>query len=277
MISYSAISTPGDIWKMSDPFIKPLIANQYSIGFYRNFLNNIFETSVEAYYKGFTNVIDYRDGAKLEMNRFIETQLVNAEGRNYGVEFLIKKNAGRFDGWITYTYSRSLRKTSSVFPEESINNNRYYPSSYDRPNDFSIVTNFNLNKRLKFSANFSYSSGRPITFPEYYYTSGTDYTMPNYEGTDEVVWFSEKNKYRVPPYHRLDLTISLSESLRVSKKLKGRWSFSVLNVYGRKNPYSIYYKMEEASPVNDYERFNMYMLYLIGRPVPTLSYSFIFN
>jgi hypothetical protein len=266
LITYSSVATPSDIWKLADPFIKPLIANQIAIGFYRNFFNNTIETSVEVYYKGLANVVDYKDGAQLEMNRNIETQLVNADGRNYGLEFLFKKNSGKVDGWITYTYSRSLRKTNGKFAGEIINHNRYYPSSYDRPHDFSIMANFHQNKRLMFSANFTFSSGRPVTLPEYKYFSGNE----------SVVFFSDKNKYRIPSYHRLDLTISLDESLRLKKKWKGSWSFSVLNVYGRKNAYTIYYKMEDPSPANDYNRFSLYKLYLIGRPVPTISYSFKF-
>jgi hypothetical protein len=266
MISYTSVTTPADIWKLADPFIKPIIASQYAIGYYRNFFNNTIETSVEVYYKGLENVIDYKDGAQLEMNPYIETQLVRGTGKNYGIELLVKKNAGRFDGWVTYTYSRSLRKTNGLYKEEMINNNHYYPSSYDRPNDFTIVTNFHLNKRVIFSANFNYSTGRPVTLPEYKF----------YSGSDVVVYFSEKNKYRIPDYHRLDLSITVNESLRLSKRWKGSWSFSILNVYGRKNPYTVYYKMEEPSPVTNNERFNLYKLYLIGRPVPTISYSFKF-
>jgi hypothetical protein len=266
LISYSSVSTPSDVWKLADPFINPLIANQFAIGYYHNFFNNTIETSVEVYYKSLLNVVDYKDGAQLEMNSNIETQLVNTTGRNYGLEFLFKKNSGKFEGWITYTYSRSLRKTNGIFAEETINKNNYYPSSYDRPHDFSIVANYHFNKRLRFSANFSYASGRPITLPEYFY----------FQGNDEVAHFSDKNKYRIPSYHRLDLTISLDESLRLKKKWKGSWSFSVLNVYARKNAYTIYYREEDPSPLNDNNRFSLYKLYLIGRPVPTISYTFVF-
>jgi len=266
LISYSSVASPSDIWKLADPYIKPLIVNQFAIGYYRNFFNNSIETSAEVYYKGISNLVEYKNGAQLEMNPTIENQLLNTAGRNYGVELLLKKNAGKIDGMISYTYSRSLRKTNGVYTEESINNNTYYPSSYDRPHDFSILANYHLNKRLAFSANFVFSSGRPITLPEYKYN----------EGDDLVVYFSAKNKYRIPSYHRLDLTVSLDESLRLKKKWKGNWSFSVLNIYGRKNAYTVYYRMEEASSVNDFSRFSMYKLYLIGKPIPTLTYSFMF-
>jgi len=117
-----------------------------------------------------------------------------------------------------------------------------------------------------FSANFTYSSGRPITLPEYKYITGNEV----------MVFFSDKNKYRIPDYNRLDLTITMYESLSLKKKWKGSWSFSVLNVYGRKNAFTIYYKKEDPSAANDYNRFSLYKLYLIGRPVPTITYSFIF-
>jgi hypothetical protein len=266
LISYSAVSTPADIWKLSDPYVKPLTADQVAVGYYHNFLNNSIETSVEVYYKRLLHVIEYKDGAYLEMNPNLESVLLNATGKNYGIEFLLKKNSGKLDGWISYTYSRSLRRTDGVYNGESINNNRYFPSSYDRPNDFNTVMNYHVNKRLQFSANFTYCTGRPITLPEYKYL----------EGNEVVVFFSDKNAYRIPPYHRLDLTITLDESLRIKKRWKGSWSFSLLNVYGRRNAYTVFYKKEEPSHANDYNRYSLYKLYLIGQPVPTLSYSFIF-
>jgi hypothetical protein len=266
LISYTTVSTPADIWKLADPYVKPLLANQAAIGYYRNFFNNSIEASMEIYYKTLDHVIEYKNGATLEMNPNLSTVLLDASGRNYGLELLVKKNSGKLDGWISYTYSRALRKTDGQYPTEIINNNRYFPSSYDRPHDLTTVANYHVNKRLQFSANFTFSSGRPITLPEYKY----------FEGSEVVVFFSDKNAYRIPAYHRLDLTLSLDESLKIKKRWKGSWSFSILNVYGRKNAYTIFYKKEEPSPANDYNRFSLYKLYLIGRPIPTISYSFIF-
>jgi len=266
LISYSSVSTPADIWKLSDSYIRPLEANQFAVGYYRNFLDNSIETSVEIYYKSLANVIEYKDGAVLEMNTNIENELINAQGKNFGVEFLLKKNSGKIDGWISYTYSRSLRKTSGLRTSEMLNNNTWFPSSYDKPHDLSVVANIHLNKRIQFSSNFSFSTGRPITLPEYRY----------FAGNEVVVFFSDKNQYRIPTYHRLDITLSLDESLKLKKKWKGRWSFSILNVYGRKNAYTIYYKKEDPSPANNYNRYSLYKLYLIGRPIPSASYSFIF-
>jgi hypothetical protein len=266
LISASLVSTPGDIWKLANSILKPLTANQFALGYYRNFLNNSVEASIETYYKTLSNIIDYKDGAVLEMNPDLENGLLNANGINYGVEFSLKKNSGTFDGWISYTYSRSWLKVTDPVQGKIISNNKYYPSSIDKPNDFTIVVNWHANRRLQFTANFTYSSGRPITLPEYKYSTAGEI----------MVIFSKRNEYRIPDYHRLDLTVSLDESLKIKKRWKGHWSFSLLNVYGRRNPYSIYYKKEDPNAFNNYNSFNLYKLYLIGRPIPTLNYSFTF-
>jgi len=266
MISLSLISTPGDIWKLTNSNIKPLIANQFALGYYRNFINNTIETSVEAYYKSLSNIIEYNDGAVLEMNPDLENELLNANGVNYGIEFSLKRNSGKIDGWISYTYSRSLRKVTDLNQGKIISNNNYFPSSYDKPHDFTIVANWHANRRLQFSANFTYSTGIPITLPEYKYSTAGEI----------MVVFSGRNEYRIPDYHRLDIMVSLDESLRIKKKWKGSWSFSLLNVYGRKNPYSVYYKKEDPGEYNNFNRFNLYKLYLIGKPMPILNYSFVF-
>jgi hypothetical protein len=266
MVSLSSVSTPGDIWKLANSNIKPLIANQFALGYYRNFINNTIETSVEVYYKRLSNIIEYKNGAVLEMNPDIENELLNAKGSNYGIEFLLKKNSGKIDGWISYTYSRSLRKVSDPDQGKIISNNKYFPSSYDKPHDFTIVANLHVTKRLQLSANFTYSTGRPITLPEYKYSTGGEI----------LVVFSKRNEYRIPDYHRLDLSISFDESLRKKKKWKGCWSLSLLNVYGRKNPYTVYYKKENPSEFNNFNSFSLYKLYLIGKPIPTLNYTFVF-
>lgn len=266
LLSYTAISTPEDVWKLSDPYIEPVIANQFAIGYYRNFFNNQIETSVETYYKQLKNVVEYKNGAQLALNNHLEQELINADGYNYGIEFLVKKSAGKINGWIAYTYSRSLKKTSGLNQTNMINNNDFYPSQYDKPHDLTVYLNYQLNKRFRVGGNFAFSSGRPITLPEYVFRSGVH----------ELVYYSDRNKYRLPTYHRLDLFVSLDESLRKDKKWKGSWTFSILNVYGRKNAYSVFYKQEEPSVENNYELFSLYKLFLIGRPFPTLTYNFIF-
>jgi hypothetical protein len=266
LISYSSVSTPEDRWKLSDPYFKPLVCDQIALGYFRNFKQNTFETSVELYYKNIKNLVEYKNGAELTLNPYLETAVINAEGKNYGVEVLIKKNSGKLDGWVSYTYSRSFKKTSGVFSEETINSNTYYPSSYDKPHNLTVMSTYHFNRRWRASANFSFNSGRAITLPEYKYQVGTNW----------VIEYSDRNKYRLPTYHRLDLSISLDETLRLKKKWKGSWTLSILNVYGRKNAYSIFYKKDQPSSLNDYRMYSLYKMYIIGKPIPTLTYNFIF-
>ena len=266
LISYTSIPTPDDVWKLSGPYLKPLLANQFALGYYRNFLGKSIETSVELYYKKLANLVEYRNNASIEMRQHLETELINASGKNYGIELLLKKKTGKLDGWVSYTFSRTFRKTSGIYSDEIINNNNSYPSSYDKPHDLTILLNYNINRRWRFSGNFTYASGRSVTLPEYKYSIGAE----------EIIYYSDRNKYRLPPYHRLDLSISIDESLRIKKKWKGSWTFSVLNVYARKNAYSVFYKKDKPDSENDYKRFNLYKLYIIGKPLPTITYNFIF-
>ncbi len=266
LLSYTSIPTPDDVWKLSGAYIKPLIADQFAVGYYHNFPGKSIETSVELYYKKLANLVEYKDNASLEMKQHLETEIINASGKNYGIEFLLKKKTGKLDGWISYTYSRTFKKTSGVFSEEIVNNNDFYPSSYDKPHDLTVLLNYNINRRWRIMGNFTFSSGRSVTLPEYKYNIGAE----------QIIYYSDRNKYRLPPYHRLDLSVSLDESLRIKKKWKGSWTFSILNLYGRKNAYSVFYKKEKPSQDNDFQRFNLFKLYIIGRPLPILTYNFIF-
>ncbi len=266
LISYTSIPTPDDVWKLSGPYIRPILADQFAIGYYRNFLGKSIETSVELYYKKLSNLVEYRNSASIEMKQHIETELINASGKNYGIEFLLRKKTGKLDGWISYTFSRTFKKTSGIYSDEIINNNDFYPSSYDKPHDLTILLNYNITRRWRIAGNFTYASGRSVTLPEYKYSIGAE----------ELIYYSDRNKYRLPPYHRLDLSISIDESLRIKKKWKGSWTFSLLNVYARKNAYSVFYKKEQPDSNNDYKRFNLFKLYIIGKPLFTITYNFIF-
>lgn len=267
LLSLTSISTPNDIWKLADPYIKPLIADQAVVGFYRNFLNNLLETSVEAYYKKMQNMQEYRTDALTEMSHHVETELANTKGENYGLELMVKKNTGKFDGWVSYTFSRAFRQTTSNKKEEMINNNRRYASAYDKPNDLTVVGNYHFNKRIVFSANFSYSTGRPINLPEY---------SALVNGNIEIPVYGDRNKYRLPDYHRLDISLSIDENLRVKRNWRGSWTFSILNVYCRHNPYSVFYKKDTPNNTNNYKMYNTYDNYLIGRFMPVVTYNFIF-
>lgn len=266
LISNTAVMSPTDVWKLTDPNTKPLQCDQVALGYFKNFAQNKYETSIEIYYKDLKHIIDYKEGAKTLMNSAMELDLLDGKGYNYGSEVFIRKNAGSLTGWISYTYSVAERKTTSNFDAEQINNNHYYPASYDRPHNLVINANYHISRRWRISGSFSYATGRPETYPEYSYTN---------KGYDVVQW-SARNKYRLPDYHRLDISVSLDESLRIKKKWKGNWTLSIINVYGRKNAYSAFYQKTTPLPTNNYKSYTYYKMYIIGNPLPTLTYNFTF-
>ncbi len=259
LITNSTVMNPADFWKVSNINIKPLKSDQYALGYFRNFGKNMFETSIEVYYKKLNNIIEYKDGASLVMNPLVDADLVNASGYNYGVELFAKKNSGRVTGWISYSFSTSQRKTNGKTIPEQVNRNNYFPSIYDRPHNLNIIGNYHISRRWRFSMAFTYNTGRPVTLPEYKYSTGGN----------ELIYYSDRNEYRLPDYHRLDISITRDESLRIKKFWKGSWTFSIFNVYGRKNLYSSFYQKEMSGN-------QLYALYIIGRPLPTLTYNFTF-
>lgn len=266
LVSNTAVMTPSDVWKLSSPNLKPLICDHLAVGYFRNFKNNSIETSIELYYKILNNAIDYKNGAQILLNPYLETDLLNVKGKNYGIELSIKKNSGRLTGWASYTLSRSLERTTGIFEVEKINNNQLFPSNFDRPNNLIINLNYHISRRWRFGSTFTYSTGRPVTLPEYKF----DYQ--NYQ----LLYYSDRNKYRLPVYNRLDVSITLDESLKIRKKWKGSWTLSIINLYGRKNAYSVFYKKEEHMVGYELKQYDTYMLYIIGIPFPTLTYNFTF-
>jgi hypothetical protein len=258
--------TPADVWKLSSPYLKPLICDHFAIGYFRNFSGNKIEASVEVYYKTLINGIDYKNGAKIILNPYLETDLINVSGYNYGIEFFVKKNSGKLTGWASYTYSRAWLHSNGVYEEDMINKNQAFPSNYDRPNNLVLNANYHISRRWRFGATFTYSTGRPVTLPEYKF----DYS--NYQ----LLSYSDRNKYRLPDYHRLDVSLTIDESLYLKKKWKGSWTFSVINLYGRKNAYSVFYKKEDHMVSNQLRQYDIYKLYIIGRPFPTITYNFTF-
>jgi hypothetical protein len=259
MLSNTTVISPTDIWKLSDPNIKPQIGDQYAIGFYKNNRRNTIETSVEAYYKTMQNLLDYRGGATLFLNSHIETDVVNAQGVAYGVEFLVKKTTGKLNGWLSYTYARTLLRTNNPNAAEQINNGSFYPSSYDKPHDLTFIGNYKINRRFSLSLNFTYSTGRPITLPVLKYTL---------DGSQRL-FFSERNQYRVPDFYRADFAMNIEGNHKVKKLAHSFWTISVYNLTGRRNVYSIYFKSENGV-------VNGYRLSIFGQPIPSLTYNFRF-
>ena len=265
-LSNNAVISPAETWKAADYHLKPLISDQIALGLENDsWLKNI-DFSVETYYKNLQNLIEYKNGASLIMNEHIETALIPTKGYSYGIELSAKKSVGRLTGYMSYTFSRTIRKNISQFEEDLFWNGKYYPSIYDKPHDLSVTTTYNISRRWKFSGNFVFISGRPVTLPELKYQYGGE----------TLVYYSDRNKYRMPPYHRLDLSITLDENLSKKRMWKGSWTLSVYNFYGRNNPYSIYYRKAAPGEANNYRQYSLYKLSVIGIPVPSLTYNFKF-
>ncbi len=253
LLSNTTSGTPLDLWVPSSPHVKPETSLQVSGGYFFLLHQAMFEASVEVYYKKNQHQIDYKNGANIFLNEEVESQLVFGKGEAYGAEFLLRKNKGRLHGWISYTLSRSLRH----FP--AINKGKTYPAKQDRIHDLAIVGIFDLNKRWSFSATWVYYTGNAVTFPSGKYVFENTY----------INYFTERNGYRMPPYHRLDLNASLGPKKK--RKWQSSWDFSIYNVYARKNAYSITFRTKENEPQIT-EAVKLYLFSI----VPTVTYNFKF-
>ncbi|KUJ63313.1 TonB-dependent receptor [Flavobacteriaceae bacterium CRH] len=260
LLSSNVTQSPTDTWKLSDANVKPQSAQQVSLGLYKNLKDEEYELSVEGYYKKSKNILDYKVGAQLLLNKNVETELLQGEGKAYGVEFLIKKQVGNLNGWIGYTYSRSLIKLDGQFIEEKINNGKYFSSNFDKPHDLSAVLNYKFTRRYSLSTNFLYQTGRPVTFPigTYHY------------GDAEYTLYSDRNKYRIPDYVRLDIGLNIEGNHKIKKLAHSFWNISIYNVLGRSNPYSIYFVTDNAGKIKAYKTS------IFSIPVPSITYNFKF-
>jgi hypothetical protein len=257
MISNTTSMSPTDIWVLSDSYIKPQRGDQFSLGLYKNFRIKAIETSVEVYYKNIKNILDYKGGANLLMNEHLETDVLNGKGKAYGIEFMVKKQTGIVTGWISYTYSRSLIKVNGAFEEEKINQGRWFPANFDKPHDLKVVADIKLLRRLNFAGNLIYNTGRPITFPVAYYDF---YNVAR-------VFYSQRNEFRIPDYLRLDFSATLFGNLKAKKLNHSSLTFTAYNVLGRRNPYSIFFKVEDGV-------VNGYKMSIFGQPIFMITYSF---
>ena len=259
LLSNNTTQSPTDIWKLSDLNVKPESAQQFSLGLYKNLKNDELELSVEGYFKKSRNILDYKVGADLLLNHNIETELLQGDGKAYGIEVLLKKQVGRLNGWLGYTYSRSLIRLNSQFNEEKVNGGKFFASNFDKPHDFSAVLNYRITKRYSFSSNFIYQTGRPITYPVGKY----DY------GNAQYTVYSDRNKFRIPDYYRLDVGLNIEGNHKIKKLAHSFWNISVYNVLGRNNPYSIFF-------VTDGGQIKAYKTSIFAIPVPTVTYNFKF-
>jgi len=259
LLSNTTAISPSDTWKLSDYHVKPQSCDQFAAGYYRMLMKNKIEASAEIYYKKIDNMIDFKGGTDLIMNEHVERDLINVYGKAYGFELLIKKPEGRTRWSIGYTYSRVLVRSKGSFSEELINSGNWFPASFDRPHDLIATFNYLHSRRVSLSANYTFSSGRPVTYPVSTYAIG-DIVLTHY---------SDRNKYRLPYYSRLDLSVRVSGDLKSNRMVHPYWIFSVYNVTGRENVYSVYFK-------NERNAVRGYYLSVFGRPIPSISFNFDF-
>jgi hypothetical protein len=259
LLTNTTTISPTDTWKLSDYYLKPETSDQFAAGFYQLLFRKSLEITAEAYYKEIKNIADYKGGTSLSMAENIEQHLVNARGKAYGIELSLKKTEGKFLFNLGYTWSRTFIQSRGRFREETINNGSWYPANFDMPHDMFFSFNYLYSRRFSLSGNFVYSTGRPFTLPL------SSYRIRNIFLVD----YSDRNAYRMPENIRFDIACKISGNLRTRKIANPHMVISVYNLFGRENPYSIYFKKEQ-------ELLEGYVLSLFGRPVPSITFRFDF-
>ena len=261
LVTNTSSPTPLDVWTPSDNFISPQIADQVAVGFFSNFHDDDYSIEVESFYKKVRNRIDYIDGANLVANEALEQVILNGQLRAYGLEFMFRKNTGKLNGWISYTLSRSEQQTPGRnLLETGINNGKWYSSAFDKLHNIAVTGSYNLNKKWTFGANFIMQSGQPVTYPNGQYTY-FGITVPSY---------GERNQDRLPAFHHLDISATLTPRKNNNRKWKGEWVFSIYNVYNRRNAASIAFQQNQDTGANEAIRTSIFGI------VPGVSYNFKF-
>lgn len=261
LISNTQSPTPLDVWTPSDNFLKPQTSDQYAVGYFKNFSEDVFSFEVETFYKRINNRIDYIDGADLIANRAIEQVVLNGRARAYGLEVLFRKNTGKFNGWIAYTLSRSEQQTPGRTPEETgINNGNWYKTGFDKLHDLSIVANYKLSSKWRFGATFALQTGQPVTFPNGQYEF-MGIRVPSY---------GARNEDNLPAYHHLDVSATLTPKGNDGRNWQGEWVFSIYNLYNRRNAASIAFRQNETTGLNEAVRLSIFGI------IPSVTYNFKF-
>jgi outer membrane receptor for ferrienterochelin and colicin len=259
LLSNTTSISPTDTWKLSDYYVKPQTGDQYAIGYYVEFPTQKIEISAEVYFKQIKNMIDFKGGTNLIMNQNIERDIINVTGRAYGLELMLKRSLGKFNWTMSYTYSRILVRSITKFGSDAINGGKWFPASYDKPHDVSLMVTYLLSRRASFSLNYTYNTGRPITYP-----------IAVYEQNNMIlIQYSDRNKFRIPDYSRLDVSARFSGNLKSHKLANPAWTFSVFNLLGRENVYSVYFRSTGYT-------IKGYRLSVFARAIPTVTYSFDF-
>ena len=261
LISNTQSPTPLDVWTPSDNYIKPQIADQVAIGYFQNLNDGDYTLELESYYKKVKNRMDYIDGADLIANEAIEQVILNGRMRSYGLEMLFRKNSGNLNGWIAYTLSRSEQQTPGrTATEIGINNGNWYRSAYDKTHNLAVTASYKLNEKWTFGANFTLQTGQPVTFPTGKYVF-QGITVPSY---------NSRNEDRLPAYHRMDISATLTPKHKEKHKYKREWVFGIYNVYSRYNAASINFRQNSETGNNEAVRLSIFGI------VPSVSYNFKF-
>ncbi|WP_282111792.1 TonB-dependent receptor [Maribacter stanieri] len=267
LLSNTSSPTPLDVWTPSGPFTKPQLLDQYALGYFKNIKDGDYSVETEVFYKDVQNRIDYIDGANLIANNAIEQVILNGEARAYGLEFLLRKNEGKLQGWLAYTLSKSEQRTpgresttdngrSNI--ETGINFGNWYNTPYDKTHDVSMFLSYDVNDKWSFSGNFTYQTGQP-----------TNYPIGQFEFQDLTVpYYGLRNTQRLPAYNRLDLSATLTPKKNATKKIKGEWIFSLYNVYNRRNAASISFRQNDDTGANEAVRTAIFGI------VPAVTYNF---
>ncbi len=261
LFTNSTASLPTDQWRTSSETIRPQIANQFSLGYFRNFNENLWETSVELYYKDFERLNLVRTGANILLRDVLAADILEGTGRSVGAEFLIRKNRGKVTGWLSYFYSRTRNQVQSDFREDRINNGEFFAADFDRPHNLNFSTSMKLSRLWTMSANFVYNTGRPVTIPVSSYVVG---------GV-RLFTVNERNNVRTPDIHRLDLSWTLEGNNKRNSRWRNSFTFSIYNVYGRDNPFSVFAQaLDNTIP-------RTFRLTVFGNPIPSFTYNFQFK
>jgi len=261
---------PTSRWKTSGPSVKPQVSDSYGLGFYKNLMDNTIEVSLEGYYRDISNTLTYKPGADFFLGETISRDVVQGEGKAYGVELSLKKSYGSINGWLNYTWSRSLLRSQIEKPGDRINNNEWYNSDFDRPHVLNGTINFESDSYNTWSFNFTAQSGRP-------YTAANG--VVTIEGIQTPL-FLERNNARLPAYHRLDFSWNVKGAKRKSKRWQGDWTFTIYNLYGRRNPFSIYYTQRnggENGQIFGNSSLGAFELSILNSPLLSLTYNFVFE
>ncbi len=261
VVTNTTTPLPTARWKTADQHIKPQISRLLSAGWFHNFKDNVYELSAEAYWRTTQNVIDYKPGADFLLQPYPETQLLSGKSKAYGLEMMLSKKKGELTGWINYTFARTFNQVNEGANfQQRINGGDWYNANYDRPHSLNLSLNITQGKHHSFSFNFVYSTGRPYTAPEGY----VRYQNRNYP------FYNLRNQARLPDYHRLDFSWNIYNPSMKNRRWQGHWAFTIYNLYGRKNAYSIFFRTEGQVT-------NPYRLAIFAAPIPSLSYNFEFK